>query len=316
MISSGHVEVILLQQGNTDALKDRIQQLKKQRNAVILAHNYQIGEVQDIADFVGDSLDLSHRAAEADAETIVFCGVHFMAESAAMLAPEKTVLLPEALADCPLANMVTGPQLKKVRQRYPGVPVVTYINSTAEVKAESDICCTSANAIEVVNSLREERVLFVPDKNLGGYVSRFTSKEVILWHGYCITHHRVTLRDIEKARRDHPGAPIIVHPECPPEVSINADQVLSTGGMVDFVARTGEKKLVIGTEVGLLYRLKKENPEKEFYLLSPGLLCPNMKYTTLHKVAHALEHMETVISVPEEIRKEAVVSLARMLEVR
>ncbi|MFY9114836.1 MAG: quinolinate synthase NadA [Dethiobacteria bacterium] len=306
----------MLQQTGMDGLKDKIRRLKKQRNAVILAHNYQMGEVQDIADFVGDSLDLSQKAAEVDAETIVFCGVHFMAESAAMLAPEKTVLLPEALADCPLANMVTGPQLQEARRRYPGVPIVAYINSTAEVKAESDICCTSANAVEVVNSLQEERVLFVPDKNLGGYVSRFTDKEVIAWDGYCITHHRVTLHDIENARQKYPGCPIIVHPECPPEVSARADRVLSTGGIVNYVARTEEKVLVIGTEVGLLYRLKKENPEKEFHLLSPGLFCPNMKYTTLNKVAHSLEHMETAISVPEEICKKAAVSLARMLEVR
>ncbi len=296
-------------------LKEKLQQLKKQHNAVILAHNYQIDEIHDIADFVGDSLDLSQRAAKVDAQTIVFCGVHFMAESAALLAPEKTVLLPEVLAGCPLADMVTAEQLKEAKKKYPGVPVVSYINTSAAVKAESTICCTSSNAAIVVNSLEEDRLLFVPDKNLAHYVSQHTDKEVIPWEGYCITHHRVTLDNLYEAREKNPGCPVIVHPECPREVTEKADEVLSTGGMVKFASETSHPRIIVGTEMGLLYRLKKENPDKEFFLLSPGLICPNMKYTTLEKVINSLENMETIITVPHDIRLDAARALERMLQV-
>lgn len=298
-----------------DLLKDKIHRLKEEKNAVILAHNYQTDEIQDIADFVGDSLDLSRKAVEADSNVIVFCGVHFMAESAAMLSPEKTVILPEVLAGCPLANMITAEQLREARGKYPGVPVVAYINSSAEVKAESDICCTSTNAVQVVNSLEAERVLFVPDQNLGHYVSKHTDKEVITWEGYCITHHRVTAGDVDRARENHPGCIVIVHPECPPGVTEKADRVLSTGGMIRFASETDTEVIIVGTETGLIYRLRKENPGKSFFLLSPGLLCPNMKYTTLRKVADSLENLETIIAVPEDIRIKAVRSLERMLEV-
>lgn len=296
-------------------LQEKLQQLKEQRNAVILAHNYQIEEIHDAADYVGDSLDLSQKAAEDDSGTIVFCGVHFMAESASLLAPEKTVLLPEVLSGCPLADMVTAEQLREVRKKYPGVPVVTYINSSAAVKAESDICCTSSNATAVVNSLEEDRVLFVPDKNLARFVAKHTEKEIIPWDGYCITHYRVTAENVDRARKNYPGCPVIVHPECPPEVTDKADEVLSTGDMVKFAAQTSHSQIIVGTEMGLLYRLEKENPGKEFFLLSPGLICPNMKYTTLNKVINSLENMETVITVPEDIRPGASRALEKMLQV-
>lgn len=295
-------------------LKAKLLHLKEEKDAVILAHNYQPGEVQDVADFVGDSLDLSQTAARVNAQTIVFCGVHFMAESASLLAPDKTVILPEYLAGCPLANMVTVEQLKEARAKYPGVPVVTYINSSAAVKAESDICCTSSNAIAIVNSLEANRVLFVPDQNLANYVAQHTDKEIIPWQGYCITHHRVTANDVEEARQNYPGATVMVHPECPPEVSATADKVFSTGGMVRYAAEAAEKLFIVGTEMGLIYRLQKENPHKEFKLLSPGLICPNMKYTSLQKVVSSLENMETVITVPEDIRYEAAKSLQLMME--
>ncbi len=298
-----------------EVLKEKIKQLKEQRKAVILAHNYQRGDVQDVADILGDSLDLSHKAATSDAQTIVFCGVHFMAESAALLAPDKTVLLPEILADCPLANMATPEQIKEVRKKYPGVPVVAYINTSAEVKAESDICCTSSNAVAVIEDIEGEKIIFLPDRNLARYVARHTSKEIIAWDGYCITHHRVTAAEVDRARVNYPDSPVIVHPECPPEVIEKADKVLSTGGMVKYVAEVEAERFIVGTEKGLLYRLKKENPQKEFIQLSPGLICPTMKYTTLEKIVRSLETMETVVTVPEKIRSYATKSLQLMLEV-
>ncbi len=296
-------------------LMKRLAHLKETNDAVILAHNYQWGEVQDAADFVGDSLDLSQIAVKVEAQTIVFCGVHFMAESASLLAPEKTVILPEVLADCPLANMITVEQLKEARKNYPGVPVVTYINSSAAVKAESDICCTSSNALAVVNSLEQDRVLFVPDANLAYHVSRQTDKEIIPWKGYCITHYRVTSAEVNWARKMYPDSPIIVHPECPPEVTAEADRVLSTGGMVKYASEANAKRIIVGTEMGMLHRLQKENPQKEFLLLSNGLVCPNMKYTTLAKVVESLEKKENVITVPEDIRHKAARTVQLMLDI-
>lgn len=295
--------------------REKINDLKERRGAVILAHNYQIGEVQDVADYVGDSFELSRIAAGVQAETIVFCGVHFMAESAAILAPGKTVLLPESLAGCPLADMITADSLREVKKKYPGVPVATYVNTSAAVKAESDICVTSSNALAVIDLLEGDRVIFAPDRNLGHYIAARTSKEIIPWDGYCITHQRVTADDIERARAHYPDALIMVHPECPPEVTGMADEVLSTGGMIKMASRTSHSRIVLGTEMGLLYRLQKENPDKQFLLLSPGLVCPNMKYTTLEKVVRSLEKMETVVTVPEEIREKAAQALERMLEV-
>jgi len=294
---------------------DRIAKLKKLRKAVILAHNYQIGEVQDIADFVGDSLELSRKAAQSGADVIVFCGVYFMAETAAILAPEKIVLLPEVLAGCPLADMITADELRKKKARHKKAVTVAYINSSAEVKAESDICVTSANAVRVVNSLQADEILFVPDKNLGSYVALKTGKSMILWDGHCITHHRVGLKDIEAARRMHPDASIIIHPECRPEVVAAADYALSTGDMIKYSKETGFSKIIVGTEMGLIHRLQKENPRKKFFLLSQGLICPNMKQTNLQSICEALENMHSQISVAQALREAACVPLERMLAV-
>jgi len=296
-------------------LTDKIIELKEKRDAVILAHNYQIAEVQDIADHVGDSLELSQLAAESKADVIVFCGVHFMAESAAMLAPDKIVLLPEAAAGCPLADMISVDELLSLKKENPNAAVATYINSSAAVKAESDICITSANAIKVVNSLNADEVIITPDGNLASYISKSTDKKIIAWPGYCITHHRVTLDDIKLARENHPGAVIIVHPECRPEVVANADKVLGTGGMIRYAQETDHEDIIIGTEEGMIHRLRKECPGKRFFLLSSSLVCPNMKYTNRQKVASALENMEHRITVKPEVRERAVDSLRKMLAV-
>jgi len=295
------------------AIIERIQELKIMRNAVILAHNYQIDEVQDIADFVGDSFELSRISAESSADVIVFCGVHFMAEGAALLAPDKIVLLPEIKAGCPLADMVTAEALREKKKQHPDAMVVTYINSPAAVKAESDICVTSSNAVRIVNSLETDEVLFVPDMNLGSFVAEQTDKRVILWDGYCVTHHRVTVADAAAARKSHPDAVIMVHPECRPEVVKAADYVFSTGGMIKFARERDHQKIIVGTEMGMVYRLQKENPEKQFYLLSQGLICPNMKYTNLEKVCKALETLQPQITVPQPIRDLARRPLERML---
>jgi quinolinate synthase len=280
-----------------------------------LAHNYQIGEVQDIADFVGDSLELSRSAAQSDADVIVFCGVYFMAETAAILAPEKIVLLPEILAGCPLADMVTAEELRVKQERHKNALTVAYINTSAEVKALSDICVTSSNAVRIVNSLKAHEILFIPDKNLGSHVAAKTGKQMILWDGYCITHHRVDLKEIETARKIHPDAPIMIHPECRPEVAVAADYVLSTGEMIKFARETSFNKIIVGTEMGLVHRLQKENPHKRFFLLSQGLICPNMKQTNLHSICNALESMQPQINVTREIREAARVPLERMLAV-
>lgn len=296
-------------------LMDKLNELKSRRNAVILAHNYQIGEVQDVADYVGDSFGLSRVAADTDADVIVFCGVHFMAEGAAILAPEKTVLLPEILAGCPMADMVTAEALQEKKKEYPGATVVTYVNSSAAVKAQSDICVTSSNAVNVVNSLDSDEILFVPDMNLGSFVADRTDKRMVLWEGYCVTHHRIRAADVAAARENHPDAVVVVHPECRPEVVTAADHAFSTGGILDFARNSPHQKFIIGTEMGLIHRLKKENPGKEFYLLHQGLVCPNMKYTNLEKVVTALETMQPVITVAEEIREPARLTLERMLAV-
>lgn len=296
-------------------LKDRIRQLKEKRKAIILAHNYQIPEVQEVADLRGDSFALSKAAAETDAEVIVFCGVHFMAESAAILSPDKTVLLPEILAGCPLADTITVEALREKKRQYPGVPVVCYVNSSAAVKAESDICCTSANAVKVVESLDSPRVLFVPDRNLGHFVARQTKKEVILWEGVCVTHNRVRVEDVVRARQLHPEARVVVHPECIPEVAAMADHVAGTGGILRYVKESPADTFIIGTEMGMIFRLEMEAPGKKFYLLSPGLVCPNMKFTDLEKVVRALEEMKYHITVPADIAGRARLALERMLAV-
>lgn len=307
----------------THELNRKILDLKQKRNAVILAHNYQVDEVQAIADFTGDSLELSRRAVDTHADVIVFCGVHFMAESAAILNPEKTVLLPVWYAGCPMADMVTPEKLNKMKQQYPGVPVVAYVNTSAAVKAESDICCTSANVVNVVNSLDSDRVICIPDKNLAAYAQQFTSKQIIAWKGFCIVHNLVTVKMVKKARAEHPDALFIAHPECPMAVLKLADHVTSTSGMLRYARQSPASEFIIGTERGLLYNLRKENPDKRFYILSddpapwdlPMLTCQNMKRTTLELVARSLENMETVITVPEETRIRAKTALDRMLAI-
>jgi quinolinate synthase len=299
-----------------NGIKQQIRDLLKERNAVLLAHNYMRDEVQEIADITGDSLALSMEAAKTDADVIVFCGVHFMAESAAILSPGKKVLLPRPDAGCPMADMVTVDALKGLKELHPGVPVVTYVNSSAEIKAHSDICCTSANAVSVVKSLPDSKLIFVPDRNLGRYIARFVpEKEFVFWDGYCPTHERMTLEAVQKKKSEHPDALFICHPESAPEVVALADSVCSTSGMYDYCRTSPARKFIVGTEAGILYRLRKENPDKEFLLASPALLCPNMKLTSLEDVFYSLQTMTPVITVPEDIRLKALQALNRMLAV-
>jgi quinolinate synthase len=298
-------------------LAEEIRRLKKERNAIILAHNYQVPEVQDVADIVGDSFALSQHAAETDSDVIVFCGVHFMAESAKILSPDKTVLLPVRDAGCPMADMVTAPKLREMKARYPDAAVVCYVNSSAEVKAESDVCCTSSNALKVVESLENKQVIFVPDKNLGSYIaSKVKNKEIILWKGFCITHKRVKVEEVQKIRQLHPNAKILMHPECEPEVQKLADFLGSTSAIIKYAGEIPEKDIIIGTEEGILHLLKKQNPDKNFYLLSMGLICTNMKKTRLEDVHSALLNMQHEIHVDENIRIKALKSLERMLKIK
>jgi len=296
-------------------LAEKILRLKKKRNAVILVHNYQLGEVQDIADFVGDSLDLSQRAAKTDADVIVFCGVHFMAETASILCPDKTVLLPDMLSGCPMADMITAPQLRASKKEHPQATVVCYINSSAAVKAESDVCCTSANAVGVIESLDADEILFVPDQYLGHYVSTRTDKKLVLWPGFCPTHARILPEHIIQLRQEYPEAKVVVHPECKPGVIALADEVLSTSGMIKFAGREDVQQVIVGTEVGIIYRLRKENPDKKFIPVSEQAICPNMKLITLEKVLWSLEEMSPEVKVPEKIRLKAKKAVDRMLAV-
>ena len=299
-----------------EPVKEQIRDLLRQRNAVLLAHNYTRDEIQEIADITGDSLGLSIEASRTDADVIVFCGVHFMAESAAILSPDKTVLLPRLDAGCPMADMVSVEGLEALKARHPGVPVVTYVNSSAEVKACSDICCTSANAIRVVRSLAGKEVIFVPDRNLGRWVAQFVpEKHFIYWEGYCPSHKRMTLQDVLQRKAEHPGSLFVCHPESAPEVSAIADHVCSTSAMYDWCRASLGKTFIIGTEPGILFRLRRENPEKEFILASPALICPNMKLTSLEDVRTALQTMTPVIKVSEEVRRKAGRALERMLAV-
>lgn len=298
-----------------EELKREIRDLLRSRNAVLLAHNYMRDEVQEIADITGDSLALSQEAAATGADVIVFCGVHFMAESASILAPDKTVLLPRLDAGCPMADMVTAEGLSKLKARLPGVPVVTYVNSSAAVKAESDICCTSANAVRVVNSLPDREIIFVPDRNLGRYVARFSDKQFHFWEGFCPTHERLKAETVLKFKAEHPDALFVCHPECAPDVVALADHVCSTSGMYTFCRTSSARRFIIGTEAGILYRLRKENPDKEFILASPALICPNMKLTSLEDIVASLRTMSPAVKVPEEIRVPAKLALDRMLAV-
>jgi len=289
--------------------------LKAERKAVILAHNYQVGEVQDIADFVGDSLQLSRQAAATEAEVIVFCGVHFMAETAKILSPQKTVLLPEPKAGCPLANMATVEQVQKRKADLPGLPVVSYINTTAAVKAESDICCTSSNAVKVVESLPENELIFLPDRNLGSWVAQQTGKKLILWPGFCTTHQKILPEHILPLKAEHPEAEILVHPECTPEVRAIADFIGSTSGILRRARESSRRRFIIGTECGILHTLKKENPEKTFLSPTTPAVCPNMKRIGLETVLWALEEMRYAIEVPEAVQAGAKQAIDRMLAV-
>jgi quinolinate synthase len=297
-------------------LIEKIKRLKDMRKAVILAHNYQPGEIQDIADFDGDSLGLSIKAAETGAEVIVFCGVRFMAETAAILSPEKTVLLPDKHAGCPMADMITAEQLRELKQKHPDALVVCYVNSTAEVKAESDYCCTSANAVEVVNSLPKDRsIIFVPDQHLGRFVIEKTGRDMVLWPGYCISHVVITQDDIKNAKRKYPDAIVMAHPECTEPVKELADQILSTSQMVRYAQNSTAKRFIIATETGIIHTMKKCNPEAEFIAASERAVCPNMKKITLDKIVASLEDMQYKITVPEKIRIKAKKALDRMIEV-
>ena len=297
------------------SLEERILKLKEERNAVILVHNYQLGEIQDIADFIGDSLGLSQNAAKTEAEVIVFCGVHFMAETAAILCPDMTVLLPDLHAGCPMANMINAEQLRQKKKELPNASVVCYINSTAEVKAESDICCTSANAVKVVESVDNDEILFVPDQYLGHYVSTKTNKKVHLWPGYCPTHARIRDQEIIRLKQEYPQAKVVIHPECRPEVIALADEVFSTGGMVRYAQREDVSEMIVGTELGIIHRLRKENQGKKFISVSEQAVCPNMKLITLEKVLWSLEEMAPEVRVPEAIRLKAKAAVEKMLAI-
>jgi quinolinate synthase len=325
---------------DTAFLRDEILKLKHSRRAIILSHNYQRDEVQEIADFVGDSLELSRTAATINCDIILFAGVTFMAESAAILSPDKVVLTTEMDALCPMADMirVTSPRtvikefpgfknppafifphdfsLMDIKRKYPGVPVVAYVNTTADVKAESDICCTSANVVKVVDSLPDKRVICIPDKNLSLWAAKNTRKEVITWDGFCHVHERVTAADVKKSRAEHPRALLMAHPECRLEVLETADHVTSTSGMLRFAKTSSEKEFIVGTEIGLLYRLRKENPDKVFYPLREDMVCPEMKKTTLKSLYRALKENTYLIKLPDETRILAKKALDRMLEIR
>ncbi|WNY25848.1 quinolinate synthase NadA [Methanolapillus millepedarum] len=293
----------------------RIAELKSEKNAIILAHNYARPEVQDIADIVGDSLALSQAAVDVDCGIIVFAGVHFMAESAYILSPQKKVLMPDADAGCPMADMVTVDALRVEKKKYPNAAVVCYVNSSAAVKAESDICCTSANAKEVVNSLPNDEILFIPDKNLGHYISRHTDKTVHLWNGFCPVHQQITKQDVLDAKDAHPNAIFLAHPECRPEVLDLVDGIYSTAGIIKYAAASPEKEFIIGTEQAMIHKLKKDSPDKLFYPVSKYTYCSNMKMATLPSISRALETEQPAVTVPEDIRVRAKKALDRMLEV-
>ena len=311
-------ELEVLEKANSKEVKARLREkvlrLKKERNAYIVAHNYQNIEVQEIADILGDSLALSKATIGLGYDVIVFCGVDFMAESAKILNPKSTVILPVREADCPMALMVTPERLRLKKAEFPDAAVVCYVNSSAAVKAESDIACTSANAVQVVKSLPHKRIIFVPDKNLGHYVQRFCpEKEIILWQGFCTTHIRVTAEDVLSMKEKYPDAAFIAHPECPPDVIDLADYVCSTSGFSSYISKSKADTFIIGTEVGMIHKLKKDHPSKRFVMPTEQFVCQTMKMTTLGWVAHALEHLEHRIEIPEDIRTKAEVTLRRMM---
>ncbi len=295
-------------------LQNRIRELVKEKNALLLAHNYQRAEIQEIADLTGDSYELSVKASKTEAAIIVFCGVRFMAESAKILSPGKTVLLPNAHAGCPMADMITAPQVEALRAQYPDAAVVSYVNTNAEVKALSDVCCTSSNAVNIVRAVPAKKVIFIPDKNLGSYVKTFVDKEMIIWDGYCPTHHHVYPEEIKRLREHYPDAPFVCHPECRPDVVALADRVTSTSGIIRFTREDAHRRFIVGTEEGILYQLRKNTPDKEFILASHGFICPNMKRTRLEDILLALEKRQEEIQLPPAIIEKARLPLERMIE--
>lgn len=297
------------------SLIDRIIKLKIEKNAVILAHNYQIGEVQDIADFVGDSLQLSIEASKTKSSIIVFCGVHFMAETAKIISPGKKVLMPDLNAGCPMADMIDENDLIELKKQHPDAVVVCYVNSTARVKALSDICCTSSNAVKVVNSIPpDKKIIFIPDKYLGSFVMKQTGRDMILWKGYCPTHVLITLKNLIAIKKEHLDAVVLVHPECTPDVIDAADHALSTGQMLAFVKKSNKKGFIIGTEIGIIHRLKKENPDKVFYPAFNHAICPNMKLISNEKIFWSLEEETYEINLPENVLSAAHLSIEKMLQ--
>ncbi len=299
---------------NKQEMAERINRLKKERGAIIIVHNYQVGDVQDVGDFIGDSLELSRKAAEVDEKVILFCGVHFMAETAAILSPDKTVLIPEIKAGCPMADMITADEMREWKRAYPGRKAVCYVNTSAAVKAECDICCTSANALQVVKHVEGDEVLFAPDKNLASYIARTSQKKIIPWDGYCYVHNNIFPRHVREKRKEYPDAELWVHPECRPEVIDMADKVLSTGGMVREARATKKKTILVGTEAGMACRLNKENPERRFVPVKQEGLCSNMKKITLPKVLAALEEMKYKVEVPQEIAMRARGAIEKMIQ--
>lgn len=302
-----------LTEQDRNQLIEEIKELKTKKNAVILAHYYQDGDIQDLADFVGDSLQLAQQAAKTEADVIVFCGVHFMAESAAILSPEKVVLLPDVNAGCPMADMIDAELLREEKKKIPGVMVVCYVNSTAEVKAESNVCCTSSNAESIIKALPEGEILFVPDGNLGRYVAAKTGRKLHFWPGFCPTHHNLRIENIIQKRAEYPQAKVLVHPECREEVWREADYVGSTAGIIRYAQQSDEQEFIIGTECGILHQLRKSCPDKVFHLASEVMLCPNMKKITLQKIRDSLYSLSPQITVSEDIRNKAIHSLEQML---
>jgi quinolinate synthase len=295
-------------------MKEKIRQLLKEKKAIMLAHNYQPPEIQKLADLCGDSLELSIKAAQTDAKVILFCGVHFMAETASILSPDKTVLLPVKDAGCPMADMVTPGQLQAKLDKLPPMPVVTYVNSSASVKAISTICCTSANAIAVVNSLDEKEIMMVPDRNLAMYTALNTKKKIHFWEGYCPVHEGLTVEACIKVKDKYPDAVFMAHPECRPEVLELADITASTSGMIRYAGESEKKSFIVGTEVGLIYALQTAHPGKKFYPASAGMVCIDMKKITIEDVARSLEFTEGEVKVPENIRQPALKAVQRMID--
>lgn len=300
----------------TQKTLNRLRGWLEKRHGILLAHNYQSPDIQDAADLCGDSLELSRRASETDADVIVFCGVHFMAETAAILSPQKKVILPVSTAGCPMADMITADALRREKEKIPDAVVVSYVNTPADVKAESDICCTSANAVQVVRSIQgDKKILMAPDRNLAQYTIKETGRDIFYWQGFCPIHDRLSVSQVKKVWAVHPNAVFLAHPECPPEVLEVADKILSTSGMIDYANQCDDVEFIIGTETGILHALSKRNPGKRFYPADPGMVCPDMKKTGLHDVLKSLQTLEPVVAVPQNIQERAKKALDRMVSI-